>query len=223
MSMDSSETMLSHLDMVQVLSHYKERRGVHQKIAKAFADKDASTYANLALGISDPTGNYSAAEHHLGNMILAVNGGAGPIFLLGQKMEATAYPKQIPELLTKANLKYLKISVGSEMSMLLQPDKFWTTNVRTVWAHLLIENGDDYEKANEALSIYRGNTSDKNDWDAADMSYKLWADIHVKLETSLKRLGAIGIKEADKQGVVPGKLRFLWADAIANELYSQRT
>lgn len=216
---------LAHLDMAEVHSHYVQRYKLHQKMVAAFTAKDAAAYSNLALGISDPAGNYSAAEHHLGNMIVKVNG-ADAILALAQTLYAAPSPKKLPALLTTADVKYLKISIGSEMSMLLRPDTFWTTNVRTVWAHLLNESGDDYKEANDALSVFRGDSDDKkssHNWDAPDMSYALWSDFHVKLETTLKRLSSLGVAEAEKQGVKPGKLRFLWADAIANEMYRLRS
>jgi hypothetical protein len=38
---------------------------------------------------------------------------------------------------------------------------------------------------------------------------------------SLKRLTALGYEEASRQNVPAGKYRYMWADAICNELYEK--
>ena len=111
----------------------------------------------------------------------------------------------IHTLIYDQNLKYLKISVGSEISMMLRPNKFWVANVRTIWAHLLIETGDDYQRANDALAAYR----DPDGETTSEIEYSKWAEIHALLETNLKRLYALGVKEAERQGVTPGEQTYL--------------
>lgn len=102
--------------------------------------------------------------------------------------------------------------------MMLKPNKFWVANVRTIWAHLLIETGDNYQRANDALAVYR----DPDGETTSDMEYNKWSEIHALLETSLKRLYALGVKEAERQNITPGDLTYLWADAIANALYMKK-
>jgi hypothetical protein len=209
--------MLSHLIMSDVKQHYMERCEIHKELVRTL-DTDGDSFTNLALGISNPAGNYSAAEHALGIRILKENGSRS-ILSLARELNNCHSPKKIPEIISAHKLKYLKISVGSEMSMMLSPDKFWVANVRTVWSHLLIKHGDDYKIANEALSLYRDSEGDRS----SEMEYKIWSEIHPLLEVSLCRLNDLGNNEAQRQNVKPGQRKYLWADAIANALYASRS
>jgi hypothetical protein len=101
--------------------------------------------------------------------------------------------------------------------MMLKPSEFWVANVRTIWAHLLIKHGDNYNYANEELTLYRDQER------GSEMDYQIWSDIHNSLETSQTRLHDLGIVEAEKQKVNVGKLKYLWADAIANEIYVKKS
>ena len=209
--------MLSDLNMKEVRQHYLERQNIHAALKKALDARNATAYVPLALGITDNAGNYSAAEHGLGKKIVASNTQSA-IFGLAEALCRCSAPHKIPKLIYDQNLKYLKISVGSEMSMMLKPNKFWVANVRTIWAHLLIETGDNYQWANDALAVYR----DPDGETTSEMEYHKWSEIHALLETNLKRLYALGVKEAERQSVTPGDLTYLWADAIANALYMKK-
>ena len=99
------------------------------------------------------------------------------------------------------------------MVLILQPNKFWVGNVRTVWTHLLLKHNWDYDKANEELSLYRD--KDYN----SDMSYQKWKGIYLLMKENLKILIRLGNEYAIKKRIKPGKLKYLWADAIANALY----
>lgn len=187
-------------------------------MTKAFDGRDTAAYVPLALGITNNAGNYSAAEHGLGKRIIASNTPTA-VFGLAEALFRCSSSRKIPKLIYDQNLKYLKISVGSEMSMMLKPNKFWVANVRTIWAHLLIQTGDDYQRANDALSVYRTSADETN----SEMEYSKWSEIHALLETSLKHLYTLGVKEAERQKVLPGEYLYLWADTIANALYTNRS
>ena len=208
--------MLSHLDMKEVYAHYRKRQAVQAELSGMFYANDAGQFVPLALGITNPLGNYSASEYHSGPSIVQSNG-VQAVFDLAQKLNVCSSPTRIPDLISTSRLKYLKISVGSEMSMMLQPGRFWTANVRTVWASLLIKYGDDYKAANEELALYRASNGD------SAMDYSVWAAMHPTLEIPMSRLYHLGVEEAKRQNVSYGHLQYLWADAIADMLYHLRT
>ena len=51
------------------------------------------------------------------------------------------------------------------------------------------------------------------------MAYQIWRDIYLSMEPNLNKIIEIGKKYALQSGVKAGKLKYLWADAIANALY----
>jgi hypothetical protein len=208
--------MLSEVDMQVVRQLYLNREKIHEAMLKALKEENVDNYLQMALGLTKGgTGNFSADEHQLGWRILEENP-HNSIFALAKELYACTSPRKIPGIIYSHKLRYLKISVGSEMAMMLRPDDFWVANVRTVWVHILIKHGDNYKKANEELKYYR----DKER--TSEMEYRIWADIYRTLETVLVRLHDLGMEEARRQGVEPGDLKFIWADAIANELYTYR-
>jgi len=206
------QSILSHLSMQEIRDHYLYREETHKSLLNALTTGKTEEYVKLALGIADPAGNYSSAEHHLGWRIIGENTYES-VFELAKSLYACSSPRKIPGIIRSHNLNYLKISVGSEMALMLHPDIFWVANVRTVWANLLIKYGDNYELANAELELYRD--SDRT----SEMDYQIWAEIYAQLEVSLERLHNLGADEAGRQGVKPGKLKFLWADAVASVLY----
>jgi len=181
---------------------------------KAFQEGDVHNYVELALGIDEPGGNYSAAEHGLGPRILQ-RSPPERVFELAQRLLVCEVPAKVPEVVYKANLPYLKISVGSEMAALLGPDVFWVTNVRTIWAHLVMKHNNNVGLANEELYYYR--TQDL----PSEMDYPLWRDIHPLVGSSMESLAHLGSRLAEERGIEPGNLRFLWADTIADTAYSK--
>jgi hypothetical protein len=96
---------------------------------------------------------------------------------------------------------------------MINPANCWVTNTRTAWAHLVIEYNDNIGKANDELMFYR--TSDSE----SKMAYNIWADMHARLETSLTRLYEMGLPKAIAAGIDPKSAKYLWADAISNNLY----
>ena len=131
------------IDMHDVKDHYKSRKDVSKRLKGCMQNGDQKEYVELALGITDPLGNYSAHEHSLGPRILE-NNSISSIYKLAQRLASEELKiTNLPKIIYQANLSYLKISVGSEMTSLLQPDRFWIGNVRTIWSHLVVKNQGD--------------------------------------------------------------------------------
>ncbi len=202
-----------NIDYCSVHDLYEKRFDTHLGLKRAFEQGKISAYAELALGINDPSGNYSAAEHGLGPQILA-RSTAEQVFELAKKLFRCASAESIPMVIYSANLPFLKIGVGSEMAAMLRPDAFWVTNVRTTWAHLIVKNNGDVAQANQELRLYRDDERD------SEMDYRIWSELHKLVGPSLEKLYKLSTPEAAKQSVEFGDLRFLWADAIADVLYN---
>ena len=115
-----------------------------------------------------------------------------------------------------ARIPNLKISVGSEIAMMVRPETFWVANTRSIWAHLLVKHSFDYVKANEELRLYRDPER------SSEMDYRLWKSIYIVMEKDLIRLGQLGETEAIAQKVKRGEDRNIWFDAIANAIYEKR-
>lgn len=204
------------LDWKQVRAHYDDRVDVHERLLKLHDGGLLDPFAKLLLGISDRAGNYSAAEHGLGPKIL-VNNGAGVakrIADLAASFRALTKPRDVPPLIRAAGLSYMAIGVGSEASCMVNPERCWIANTRSIWTHLVIKHADNIGKADEELKLYR------NGDPSSEMAYAIWAEIHRLLETSMTRVAEEGARHATKNQVTPGEITFLWADAIASALYS---
>ncbi len=57
---------LNALDYNDVLSHYDARVEISETLQDLLKNGDKNKYSMLALGVSDPYGNYSASQHGLG-------------------------------------------------------------------------------------------------------------------------------------------------------------
>ncbi len=208
-------TLLNNISVKSVYDHYVQREAIHFKLLELFRQQKIDDFANLAVGVSDQRANYSASEYGGGVLILQRNS-TQAIYNLANELYSCADPNYIPDIIYRHAIGYLKISIGSELSMMLRPNDFWVANVRTIWAYLLIKHADNYKHANEELELYKD--GERN----SEMDYAIWSDMHRMLETSQVRLHDLGVEEAERQRLVVGKLKYLWADAIANELYVQR-
>jgi hypothetical protein len=51
------------------------------------------------------------------------------------------------------------------------------------------------------------------------MAYEAWTEIHGKLDVALTHIAKLGQEQARKTKVTPGNIIFIWADAIASNLY----
>ncbi|MCK4532644.1 hypothetical protein KAU39_02560 [bacterium] len=198
-------------DSTKVLHSYKERKDIHKKLVDLLEKKRDDEYIKLALGITDPMGNFSADEHNLGPQILTQNRSES-IVKLAQNLRCCLDVSHIPDTIYKANLNNLKISVGSEMAMMLRPQDFWVANVRTIWAHLLIKHECDRKKANKELELYRDN--DMN----SKMAYELWKYIYLSMETHLNKI----YKEVKIMKKAPEQFKYLWIDSICNQCYERK-
>lgn len=168
-------------------------------------------YVNMALGIDDIHGNYSARDHALGPKILASRPSKS-VYDLGVNLSAAVSDKDVQRKIREANIPYLKISIGTEMALLLQPQEHWVANTRSIWSHLLLKHGS-MSIAREELLLYRKGI------DESEMAYRLWCEIHSGMAHSVVTLAGIGSEIAISQGVEPGNLDCLWSDAVSNALY----
>ncbi len=168
-------TELNFLDMNDVRAHYQRRSALSKKLTLLLNSSNAKKFADLALGISDVDGNYSAAEHGLGPKILATRP-AMAVLELGKRLAVCYEPKQMVDTIYRANIPNLKIGVGSEIAMMVRPETFWVANTRSIWAHLLVKHSFNYARANEELRLYRDPES------ASEMNYDLWKGIYLDME-----------------------------------------
>jgi hypothetical protein len=201
---------IKHILMADVYQHYIERREVHKRLINLLDNEQFEDYVELALGITDAAGNYSAAEHQLGPQIL-YNNSISSVYNLAQELRSCLSVSRIPRIIYESNLPYLKIGVGSEMAMMLNPNEYWVGNVRTIWTHLLIKHKWNYDIANEELELYR------EDDLSSEMAYRIWREIYLSMKDNLEILVDLGNEHATNSDE---KLKYLWADAIANALYS---
>jgi hypothetical protein len=207
--------VLSHLDMNEVTGHYDVRAQIGTTLRAYLRSGDISPFVGLALGETDANGNYSARDHGLSPRILE-GSTKQAVFSLGKILYNTPKATHIPHAIYARNIPFLKIGVGSEIACLLRPSRFWVGNVRTIWAHLLIKHKWNYQLANEELELYRDGERD------SEMSYRIWRDIYLSLECSMKDIASLGDRQSAKNKVSSGKEVFLWADAIASALYDSR-
>lgn len=202
------------LDFHRIHEHYKNCLSTSKKLRSFMKKGDAKNYVRLAIGIADLSGNYSASEHNLGPKILAETSNES-VFSLAEQLNACQSALRIPELIYQAAIRYLKISVGSEMAMMLQPDQFWVANTRSVWAHFLVEYNFDYRAAKDVLLAYR-------ETQTPEMNYSMWKKIYSDMRSNLSTLGKLGDEASMRAGLkTDGMIQYLWYDAIANELYDR--
>lgn len=206
--------MIDQLDMYAVRCHYDNRIDIHERLLALLKRKDYDGYLDIALGITDADGNFSASEHGLGEAILAENK-SETIITLVQLFLTETIPIGIVDSIYRANVKFLKISIGSEMAMMLKPDFFWVANVRTVWTHLLIKHDYNLEKANEELKLYRSQEL------TSEMEYRVWKQIYSLMKPSIKKGCNHGNITAKEQNIKIGEHPYLWFDVIASSLYDK--
>ena len=107
------------------------------------------------------------------------------VFNLAGEFISLTDARRVPNLIAKANLKYLKIGVGSEISCMVNPEVCWVANTRTIWTHLVIMHNDSIQKADEHLKLYREADG------TSEMEYQAWEAIHAELRVALEELGAV--------------------------------
>jgi hypothetical protein len=200
---------LDGIDWLAIHEHYGLRATVHESLIGLHDDGDISAFVNLALGINDSNGNYSASEHKLGPAIMANNKpfAAKRVFDLATKFRGLKTAESVPGLIEKAGLNSLKIGVGSEISCMINPKICWVANTRTFWADIAFKQGGDV--ADEQLQLY-----------GDEIDYKLWSKLHKGLGEGLLKIADEGEKLSVLENVHPGPLKYIFADAIASQLYA---
>lgn len=206
---------LLKLDWKAVRDQYDLRGRVHRQLLALHRQRKVSDFVDLLLGISDPAGNYSAAEHGLGPKVLTENLNAEDrLWAVAEEFLALRNPHDVPPTIRRTGLRYFQIGVGSEASCMMNPQVCWVANVRTIWTHLVIKHADSFRKADEELELYR--ESDVT----SEMAYQMWQAIHGELAGTITRIAEEGTRLSTAAGVTPGPIKYLWADAIANQLYA---
>ncbi len=208
-------SVFSGVDWGAVRDHYNNRVNTHERLLHLHDGKLVEPFFRLALGIENTSGNYSAAEHGLGPKVARGNMNAyDRVFKLAAELRELTDGRSVPDTVRAAGLAYLKVGVGSELSCMVNPTICWVTNTRTIWTHLVIEYGGNVSRADEARRLFL-------DGDASsDMDYNNWKAIHRKLGAAMTRICEMGADLADAEGVEPGPMKYLWADAIADQLYA---
>ncbi|EPJ48704.1 MAG: hypothetical protein OFPII_05130 [Osedax symbiont Rs1] len=201
------------IDLTLVKQHYLDRESVSKKLIKHLGNSDLQKYSELAVGVSDTIGNFSAAEHALGPKILEMNSYDSISKLAINLSEINIKAMHVADFIYQANLPYLKIGVGSEMACLLQPSRLWVGNVRTIWCHLVVKHEGDWGIANEELRLY------KVDDTTSEMHYRIWKDIYIRMKFNLDKIYDLSVVWAKEQNIEPGKEKYLWVDAICSHLY----
>ena len=177
---------LNELDMGEVRDHYVMREQSTGGYGNYSRRATWRLYDRLALGITEGPGNYSASEHVMGPRILAVAGAEQDVFDLATAIEACVAVNRLPTVIYERNITNLKISVGSEMAMMLRPDIFWVGNKRTIWSQLLVSHDMNQRPANEALRLYYSRDDD------SEMDYPVWRDLYLRAWSGSADAGAAG-------------------------------
>lgn len=208
-------SVFDEFDWEEVRQHYDERVETHARLLKLHDDGLRTEFFRLALGIERSSGNYSAAEHGIGPRVAIANPKhEDRIFDLASTLRAATNGRGVPSAVRAAGLRYVAVGVGSELSCMMNPKVCWVANTRTIWTHLVVKHADNVAIADEELRLYRDDDED------SEMAYRKWAAIHRELDTAMTRIAILGATKASSEGVEPGDLKYLWADAIANYAYA---
>ena len=141
---------VTELDFEDVVDQYNVRVEMSTRLLSLLNKKSKEGYVHLALGMDDIHGNYSARDHDLGPRILSARQ-PDAVFNLAKQMQTINDSLDLQRVIYEANIPYLKISVGTEMALLLQPSVHWVANSRSIWSHLLVKHRS-ISKAKEELN-----------------------------------------------------------------------
>ena len=208
-------SVLASLNWTAVRDQYDIRAQTHVELLDLFRTHRNAEFIELLLGISDPSGNYSASEHGIGPKIIAENTRIEQrLCSVVEEFLNVTNAHDVPPIIRGARLRYFQIGVGSEASCMVNPQYCWVANVRTIWTHLVYKHDDNFSKADQELELYR--EADV----ASEMAYQMWQALHADLAGTITRISEQGARLAKVAGIVPGPFRYIWADAIAGQLYS---
>ena len=210
---------LANINMADVKEHYLHRVSIHRQLVWLLCNNRIKAYVQLAIGNDDISGNYSASDrtHDLRPAILSSNK-EELIFSFAKALyrKNCKTSEDLKSLIyNEYNLPYIKISIGSEMAMMVRPKEFWVANIRTVWSYILIEKNFHYEESEELLELYNSHVD-------SEIDYSVWREIYSEIGKNLIKLSELGITEAKRQKVVVTNYQYylyLWSDAIANAMY----
>jgi hypothetical protein len=206
---------LNSLNWLSVRKQYELRQKASAELLRLHAQRKLPQFIELLLGISDSAGNYSASEHGLGPKIIGENLNAEDrLYAISTDFLRAKSAHDVPPLIRGAGLRYFQIGVGSEASCMLNPQICWVANVRTIWTHLVIKHADNFQKADEELQLYRDSDV------TSEMAYEMWQAIHGELAGTITRIAEEGSRLARLANAKPGSVKYIWADAIANQLYA---
>jgi hypothetical protein len=138
-----------------------------------------------------------------------------PVFDLATAIENCPNTNRLPRVIYEAAIPNLKISVGSQIAMMLKPHCHWVGNKRTIWSHLLLKHGMDQRRANRELRLYYQRD------EYSEMAYEVWRDLYLRVGPDLLTLSERAAHVARAQGVEPGRLLYLWPDAVATFLFDR--
>ena len=189
------------------------RAQVSAKMSDLLKRNQMRDFAELAIGLSEAAGNYSAAEHPKIQVSIPTNlNWYGRVVNLAKQFVPLRDAEQVPALIERARLDYLKISVGSEISCMVNPQVCWVCNRRTIWTHLAWTR--DIREAQQLLEAFKLGDAD------SEMAYSNWAaGFHSELGKSLRQVAEEGGRRSREANVQPGEFVFLWADAMASQVY----
>jgi hypothetical protein len=197
----------------EIKATFAERESIRNQLLKYFQESNIKGFVRLVLGIDDPNANYSASEHGLGNRILS-EVSPDTVYGFTQDLIECDTPHSLLANIYNANIPYLKISVGTEMAMMMRPELFWVANTRSVWAHLLVKHEYDYSKADQELALYRDQEN------TSEMGYMIWRDIYPTMNTNLRELGRKANEQSESEGYGAIGDAYLFCDTVANWLYN---
>lgn len=210
------KSVLNALKWNDIASHFRTRVKASKELLLLHDEGEVRKFAQLAIGITSAIGNYSAGEHPILKIGITTEnvGWDERVFRLASEFRKLSDVSQVPGLIADARLKYLQISVGSEISCMVNPTVCWVCNLRTIWLHLAWTDGPG--KAGQLLQLYRTGAS------VSDMAYMRWAEVyHPILRETLIEVASEGRQLAEQENVPPGDEVFLWADAIASYAYGR--
>ena len=226
MNLDSYRVLLEscNLDFKRISEHYDNREATHKRLRQLLQSNKKDDYVRLALGLDEEIGNFSASDHNLGQKILGNN--ANPIDSItsfaNHIINQNINPNELPYIIYKQyNISHLKISVGSEIATMLEPNKYWIGNSRTIFSHLFIKHQDLYRAIHE-LELYKDNEP------LSEMYYQKWRAIYLEMGekinkktgmTNLDVIHHISSELAEKKDINTGHLKYLWIDTICSHIY----
>jgi hypothetical protein len=199
------------VDHNKIRNYYYTKCKVSELLIDLLKKEKKEDFVNLALGISNPIGNIRANEHNLGPSILKLNPIENIYDLALQVFTKKLSPNALMKVIYQTNLSYFKVSIGSEMSSMLCPNRYWYCNIRSVWAHLLIKYDGDAAKLNLDIDNVENSPSELN--------YSTWRKIYPDIGISLNDIYEVTTPLRVKEEIYADENKYLWIDAVCNAMY----